>query len=102
MNIQIGQERLDRELKPLGTYSLEDLTEDAEKWLCNKYKVESIEDLLAAIGTDNIRPHGIAVKLVEYWQQREQKDAKGQEEEQMVALTTTVNTKPADVQALTR
>src|SRR5437762_2233024 len=98
MNIQIGQERLDRELKPLGTYSLEDLTEDAEKWLCNKYKVESIEDLLAAIGTDNIRPHGLAVKLVEYWQQREQKDAKGQEEEQMVALTTTVNTKPADVQ----
>jgi hypothetical protein len=66
INIQIGRERLDRELKLMGTYSLEAVTEDAEKWLCNECKVESLEDLLAAIGADNIRPHGIAVKLVEY------------------------------------
>ena len=43
MDIQIGHERLDRELKQMGaTYSLEDVTDDAEKWLCNAYKVESI------------------------------------------------------------
>jgi len=98
INIQIGHERLDRELKPLGTYSLEDLTEDAEKWLCNEYRVESIEDLLAAIGADNIRPRGVAVKLVEYWQQRERKDARDEEEATMVALPTTVNTKATDAQ----
>jgi GTP pyrophosphokinase len=98
MNIQIGHERLDRELKQMGTYSLEDVTEDAEKWLCNEYKTESIEDLLAAIGADNIRPHGIAVKLVEYWQQRERKEAKDEQERKIQALPTTINKRPTDAQ----
>jgi GTP pyrophosphokinase len=98
LNIQIGHERLERELKQMGTYSLEDVTEDAEKWLCNEYKVESIEDLLAAVGADNLRPHGIAVKLVEYWQQRERKEAKDEQERKLLALPTTINKRSTDAQ----
>lgn len=98
INIQIGHERLDRELKQMGPYSLEDVTEDAEKWLCNECKVESIEDLLAAIGADNIRSRGIAVKLIEYWQQRERKEIKDEQQRKLLTLPATANKKTTDAQ----
>jgi GTP pyrophosphokinase len=85
-------------LKTLGPYSSEDLTEDAEHWLCDQLKVESIEDLLAAIGADDTRPHMIAVKLVEYWQQRERKDAKDQEEQKTLTLPIAINVKQTHAQ----
>jgi GTP pyrophosphokinase len=98
INIQIGRDRLDRELKALGTYNLEDLTEDAENWLCDEFKFESIEDLLAALGADDIRPHGIAVKFVEYCQHRERKEAKDDKEKETLFLPTTVHAKQTDAQ----
>jgi GTP pyrophosphokinase len=96
MNIQIGRERLGRELKMIGTYSLEDLTEDAENCLCDELQFESMEDLLAAIGADDMRPRSIAVKLVAYWQQRERKETKDEKEKKTLSLPTTVNTKQTD------
>lgn len=98
INIQIGRERLERELKAMGTHTLEELTEDAENWLCDEFRIEPFEDLLAAIGADDIRPRGIAVKLVAYWQQRERKEAKDEEEKETLSLPTTVNTKQTDAQ----
>jgi GTP diphosphokinase / guanosine-3',5'-bis(diphosphate) 3'-diphosphatase len=98
INIPIGRDRLDRELKALGTYSLEDLTEDAENWLCHEFKFESIEDLLAALGADDIRPHGIAVKFVEYCQHRERKEAKDEKEKKTLSLPTTLSAKQTDAQ----
>ncbi|HEY6409183.1 MAG TPA: RelA/SpoT family protein, partial [Ktedonobacteraceae bacterium] len=83
INIQIGRERLDRELKAMGVArGVEALTEDIEHWLSNEYSGKSLEDLLAAIGGDDIRQHAVAVKLVDRWQQiREQRQGKEAKEE---------------------
>ncbi len=83
INIQIGRERLDRELKVLGMHGVEALTEDLQNWLANEYSKASFEDLLAAIGSDEVRQHAVAVKLVEHWQQlREQRDGKEAKEDE--------------------
>ncbi len=88
INIQIGRERLDRELKIRGVVrGVEALNEDAEKWLEEEYTNKSFEDILAAIGSDEIRQHAVAVKLLDHWQQREGKDSK--EEDELPPLPTT-------------
>src|SRR5216684_3092316 len=81
INIQIGRERLDRELKITGLRGVDVLTEEAQNWLINEYHKESFEDVLAAIGWDDIRQHAVAVKLIDFWQQREQRDGKEVKEE---------------------
>ncbi|HEY6411295.1 MAG TPA: HD domain-containing protein, partial [Ktedonobacteraceae bacterium] len=91
INIQIGRERLDRELKAMGVArGVEALTEDAANWLSNEYSGKSFEDLLAAVGSDEIRQHAVAVKLVDRWQQiREQREGKeAKEEEEPLPLST--------------
>src|SRR5260370_22831180 len=75
INIQIGRERLDRELKVQGLRGIEALlNEEAQNWLKEQHGKQSFEDILAAIGGDNIRPHAGAVKLLDFWQQREPRD----------------------------
>jgi GTP pyrophosphokinase len=81
INIQIGRERLDRELKSAGARSSTDtLNDDATHWLCNEYHLNDLPDLLSAIGSDDLRPRAVVVKLFEYWQLRDgpkdQKEAK--------------------------
>ncbi|GCE04428.1 (p)ppGpp synthetase [Dictyobacter aurantiacus] len=75
INIQIGEERLERELKAAGARGPDAITEDAENWVCSSMHADSFEDLLAAIGSDDMRPRAVVVKLLEYWQ-RESKDSK--------------------------
>jgi GTP diphosphokinase / guanosine-3',5'-bis(diphosphate) 3'-diphosphatase len=87
INIQIGRERLDRELKVMGARGIDVLNEDVQNWLMNEYHKESFEDLLAAIGWDDIRQHAVVVKLIDFWQQREQRDGKeGKEEDGPLTL----------------
>ncbi len=93
INIQIGRERLDRELKMLGVRGVDLLTEDAQNWLLNEYHKESFEDLLAAIGWDDIRQHAVAVKLIDFWQLREHKD--GKEDAEPLALSAVPKQAPA-------
>src|SRR5579884_852651 len=82
INIQIGRERLDRELKSRGIpRGIDAITEDAQLWLAKEYGKETLEDVLAALGSDEMRPHGIVVKLQEFWQQREPRESKEQKEE---------------------
>lgn len=81
INIQIGRERLDRELKVMGARGVEVVYEDEQHFLLNEYNKESFEDLLAAIGSDEIRQHAVAVKLMDYWQQRELREGKEPKEE---------------------
>jgi guanosine-3',5'-bis(diphosphate) 3'-pyrophosphohydrolase len=82
INIQIGRERLDRELKIMGARDDDVLSEDNQNWLADEFHLESFEDVLAAIGGDDIRPHAAAVKLVERLQQlREQRDGKEAKDE---------------------
>ncbi len=80
INIQIGRERLDRKLKDLGVRGIEVLTEEMQHWLADEYQVQSFEDVLAAIGGDEIRQHAVATKLIERWQIREQRDEKDSSE----------------------
>jgi guanosine-3',5'-bis(diphosphate) 3'-pyrophosphohydrolase len=78
INIQIGQERLDRELKTAGiARGVEAMTEDAENWLCEEFHLDDFEDILSAIGADDIRPRAVVVKLTELWREhRELKESK--------------------------
>src|SRR6266487_1014139 len=97
INIQIGQERLDRELKAAGiARGVEVLTEDAENWLCQEFNQQDIEDILSAVGADDLRPRSVVVKLSEYLQQREGKDFKdNRDTEEIPIILPTTNTKPA-------
>ncbi|MBA2284722.1 MAG: bifunctional (p)ppGpp synthetase/guanosine-3',5'-bis(diphosphate) 3'-pyrophosphohydrolase, partial [Ktedonobacteraceae bacterium] len=93
INIQIGRERLDRELKVVGLRGLEVLTEDIQNWLIEEYKQTSFDDLLAATGSDEIRQHAVAVKVSERLQQlrelREGKEAKdGKDEDESFEVST--------------
>ena len=98
INIQIGRERLDRELKAAGPRALEALTEDAENMLCSELDVESFEDVLAGVGSDDIRPHAMVVKLLAYWQQREGKETKELKEDGDTRSLPVVTTKTAAAQ----
>src|SRR6266852_3069551 len=87
INIQIGRERLDRELKVQGVRGVDVLNEEAQNWLVSEYRKESFEDILAAIGGDELRQHAGLVKLLEFWQQREQRDGKeAKEDDESLAL----------------
>jgi guanosine-3',5'-bis(diphosphate) 3'-pyrophosphohydrolase len=86
INIQIGRERLERELKAAGMRSFESITEDAGNFLCDEVHLESFEDVLAAVGADDIRPRAVVVKLLEYWQLREGKDKELKESDESLLL----------------
>jgi guanosine-3',5'-bis(diphosphate) 3'-pyrophosphohydrolase len=75
INIQIGRERLERELKITpAARGLDAITEDAERWLCEEIHMDTFEDILAAIGADDLRPRAAVMRLLEFWQLREGKD----------------------------
>jgi guanosine-3',5'-bis(diphosphate) 3'-pyrophosphohydrolase len=83
INRQIGRERLDRELKAMGLRGLEVLTEELQDRLLEEYNAQreqnepalaSFDDLLAAIGSDKIRQHWVAVRLSEYLLPRETRE----------------------------
>jgi guanosine-3',5'-bis(diphosphate) 3'-pyrophosphohydrolase len=80
INIQIGRERLDRELKILGLRGVEVINDDVQNWLPGEYQKETFDDLLVAVGGDELRQHAVAVKIVEFL--REQKESREKEKEQ--------------------
>ena len=74
INVQIGRERLDRELKNqereqrgLPVRDIDAIGEDAQAALCRIFTKETFEDVLAAIGCDELRPRAIAIKIQEFW-----------------------------------
>ena len=91
--MQIGRERLDRELKAAGLRTLEGATEDAEVWVSKELHFDSFENILAAIGSDDLRPHGVVVKWAEYWQQREKREVKDGDENDETLKLPAVNAK---------
>jgi guanosine-3',5'-bis(diphosphate) 3'-pyrophosphohydrolase len=57
IDIQVGRERLDRELRVLGLRKgYEDLTEDDLKWIVEELKLADADTLLAMVGADKLRP----------------------------------------------
>jgi GTP pyrophosphokinase len=96
INIQIGRERLDRELKILGARGIESVNEEAQSWLLGEFQKASFDDLLVAVGGDEIRQHAVAVKLLDYWREREQKESREQKEEDgALALPLTTKSSPS-------
>ena len=68
---QIGQERLDRELKAHGLRAgLGDVREDDLLWAAKELKQESVEDLLVALGTDKVRSSAVIARLRERMPER--------------------------------
>jgi len=74
INIQIGRERLDRELKSLdreqkspSVRDVEEVREDTQQALRDIFNKETFEDILAAIGCDELRPHAVAMKIQDFW-----------------------------------
>jgi GTP pyrophosphokinase len=74
INIQIGRERLDRELKNqereqkgLPVRDVEEVGEEAQAALCKTFAKDTFEDVLAAIGCDELRPRAVVVKIQEFW-----------------------------------
>lgn len=93
INIQIGRERLDRELKMMGTVrGVEIVSDDMQKWLEEEYSGKTYEDILAGIGSDEFRPHGVAVKIHEHYHQREGKETKEEEGELQLPTTSKATT----------
>ncbi len=66
IDMQIGQEQLDRELRLLGARGTVALTEDEKTWLIDAFSEGSWDDLLAAIGREKQRQHTVALRLVEH------------------------------------
>ena len=96
INMQIGQERLDRELKSASiARGIEVLTEDAEHWLCSELHQNDFDDILSAIGADDMRPRAVVVKVNEYLQMREGKDPKENRDSKELPIVPTTNAKPA-------
>ncbi|HEY7349206.1 MAG TPA: bifunctional (p)ppGpp synthetase/guanosine-3',5'-bis(diphosphate) 3'-pyrophosphohydrolase [Ktedonobacterales bacterium] len=71
IDIQIGQEHLDRELRALGARGLAALTEDEKSWLLGEFGEGAWEDLLAAAGREKLRPHTVALRLVAHIQEEQ-------------------------------
>lgn len=80
MNIQIGRERLDRELKSITSRGVDAINEEAETLLCRDFQLDSLEDILASIGADDLRPHPVIARLADHWQLRETKEVRTEEE----------------------
>lgn len=99
INIQIGRERLDRELKMLSVVrGVEALSEEIQRWLEEEFHDQSgthgkkLEDVLAAIGSDDIRQHSVAIKIVERWPQlREGREPKTDDAEGLLSLPGAIN-----------
>jgi GTP pyrophosphokinase len=57
IDIQVGRERLDRELRVIGLRKgFEDLTDDDLKWIVDELKLADADMLLAMVGADKLRP----------------------------------------------
>ncbi|HLI68777.1 MAG TPA: bifunctional (p)ppGpp synthetase/guanosine-3',5'-bis(diphosphate) 3'-pyrophosphohydrolase [Ktedonobacteraceae bacterium] len=74
INIQIGRERLDRELKNLDREQkslpirdVAEIGEDAQETLSEAFNRESFDDLLVALGCEELRPRAVVLKMQELW-----------------------------------
>jgi|SRR5579871_313392 len=72
IDMQIGLEQLDRELRLLGARGTVALTEDEKTWLFDAFSEGSWDDLLAAIGREKLRQHTVALRLVEHLREEQQ------------------------------
>jgi guanosine-3',5'-bis(diphosphate) 3'-pyrophosphohydrolase len=65
IDLEMGQEQLERELRALGSRGLAVLTEDEKDWLVKAFEQNDWEDLLVAVGREKLRQHTVALRLLE-------------------------------------
>ena len=66
IDLQMGRERLDRELRAMGLRKgLDDLPEDDLEWLAEELKQPDVESLLVALGAEKLRMAPVLAKLRE-------------------------------------
>ncbi len=66
IDIQVGHERLDRELRAAGLRKgYDDLTEEDLKWIVEELKIADAETMLAMVGADKLRPVAVVNKVRE-------------------------------------
>jgi len=66
VDIQVGRERLDRELRSVGLRrGYDELAEDDLAWLVREFKQSDIQSLLAAIGSGRVRVSAVTAKAHE-------------------------------------
>ncbi|HEX8997899.1 MAG TPA: RelA/SpoT family protein [Ktedonobacterales bacterium] len=66
IDIQVGRERLDRELRAGGVRKgLEDLSEDDIRWIVEQLNLPDEETMLAQVGSDKLRPNTVVAKARE-------------------------------------
>jgi len=97
IDIQIGRERLDRELKSIGHRGMDAVTDDDLVWLAGEFKATSADDLLAGIGRDEFRQHAVALRLRERLQEREGKSAPEPARGELPATSPAAAQSPATV-----
>jgi GTP pyrophosphokinase len=100
INIQIGRERLDRELKQqerekmgLPVREVAEIGEAMQQAVAESLQKEAFDDVLAALGSDELRPHAVAVKLQELYGN----DVNVQPDE-LTVVTVSPSTKSAQLQ----
>ena len=66
IDIQVGRERLDRELRAAGLRKgFDELAEDDLKWIVEELKLSDTETMLAMVGADKLRPVAVVNKARE-------------------------------------
>ncbi len=71
IDMQMGQEQLDRELRVMSGRGVVALTEDEKNWLVKEFDQDDWEDLLVAIGREKLRQHNVAQRLLEHLAQEQ-------------------------------
>ncbi|HEY7356094.1 MAG TPA: ACT domain-containing protein, partial [Ktedonobacterales bacterium] len=72
IDMQMGQEQLDRELRTMGARGVAALGEDDKSWLVEEFEEGAWDDLLVAIGREKLRQHTVAQRLLEHIQAEQQ------------------------------
>jgi guanosine-3',5'-bis(diphosphate) 3'-pyrophosphohydrolase len=75
IDLQVGLEQLDRELRAMGGRGAATLTEDEKVWLLHEFEQSDWETLLIGIAREKLRQHTVAQRLLE----RQEEARKAQE-----------------------
>nr|BBH90394.1 (p)ppGpp synthetase [Thermosporothrix sp. COM3] len=96
INIQIGRERIEHTFKTMNLRGVDLINEEIENMLCSELKMQSFDDILAAVGADDLRAHTVCAKVQEHLQAREPKESK--EPEGKVTPPSSTRQAPANLQ----
>jgi guanosine-3',5'-bis(diphosphate) 3'-pyrophosphohydrolase len=66
IDLQVGLEQLDRELRTMGGRGVAALTEDEKAWLLQEFEESDWETLLVGVAREKLRQHTVAQRLLDH------------------------------------